>query len=154
MKLVRYHNSPIFNTSTRHAALHDELDRLFNSAFPTLSTFQRDGFFGNSQNEFPVDLYEEQNAFVVRAEVPGFKKEDLAVEVANGVLTVTGHQKTETTTDAEKKSTQERKVSRAISLPEHVQVDKIQATYEAGVLTVKLPKSEQVKPKQITVEVK
>jgi HSP20 family protein len=154
MKLIRYHNSPLYNPSASHATLRDEMDRLFDAAFPALSTLQRDGFFGNWQDEFPVDLYQEKNAFVVRAELPGFKKEDLAVEVADGLLTVTGHQKTEATTDTEKKATQERKVSRSIALPEHVQVDKIQATYESGVLTVKLPKSEEVKPKQIAVEVK
>jgi len=120
------------------------MDRLFDAAFPPLDLLQRD---------FPVDLYQEKDALVVRAELPGFKKEDLSVEVADGILTVTGHQKA-TATDAETQSTQERKVSRAISLPDHLQVDKIQATYEAGVLTVKLPKTEEVKPKQITVEVK
>ena len=72
-------------------------------------------------------------------------------------LTVTGHAKSETKADDKDKkpaTTQERKVSRAISLPEHLQVDKIQATYENGVLTVTLPKSEDVKPKQINVQVK
>jgi HSP20 family protein len=143
MKLIRYHNSPLYNPSVSHTHLRDEMDRLFDVAFPS-----------TRQNELPVDLYQEKDAFVVRAELPGFKKEDIAVEVADGILTVTGHQKSEATTGEEKKSTQERKVSRSISLPEHVQVDKIQATYEAGVLTVKLPKSEEVKPKQIAVEVK
>jgi len=145
MKLVRYHNSPLYNSSVSQATLRDEIDRLFDVAFPPLNTLL---------HEFPVDLYQEKDAFIVRAELPGFKKEDLNVEVADGVLTLTGHRKTEAATDTEKKSTQERKVSRAISLPEHVQVDKIEATYEAGVLTIKLPKSEAVKPKQIVVEVK
>jgi len=154
MKLVRYHNSPLYNPSVSHTTLRDEMDRLFDVAFPALSTLQRDGFFDNWQGEFPVDLYQEKDAFVVRAELPGFRKEDLSVEVADGILTVTGHQKTEVTADKEKKSTQERKVSRSISLPEHLQADKITANYEAGILTVKLPKSEEVKPKQIAIEVK
>ena len=148
MKLTRYHNSPLYNPSTNYSNLRDEMDRLFEVAFPALSTFQR---------EFPVDLYQEKEAFVVRAELPGFRKEDLQVEVADGVLTLSGQRKTGTPSDKEKTSVataQERRVSRAISLPEHVQLDKIQATYENGVLTVKLPKSEEVKPKQIAIEVK
>jgi len=157
MKLVRYHNSPLFNPSANYPSLRDEMDRLFDVAFPALSTLQRQGFFGELQGQFPIDLYQEKDAVVVRAELPGFRKEDLAVEVADGVLTITGHQKAETKADDAKKTsatTQERRVSRAISLPEHLSLDKIQATYENGVLTVKLPKTEEVKPKQIAIEVK
>jgi HSP20 family protein len=133
------------------------MDRLFDVAFPALSTLQREGLFGDWQGQFPVDLYHEKDAFVVRAELPGFRKEDLAVEVADGILTVSAHSKTEAPVDKDNKSnatTQESKVTRSISLPEHLQVDKIQAKYENGVLTVKLPKSEEVKPKQIAIEVK
>jgi HSP20 family protein len=157
MKLIRYQNSPLYNPSGSYTNLRDEMDRLFDVAFPALSTLQREGFFGDLQGQFPVDVYQEKEAVVVRAELPGFRKEDLEVEVADGVLTITGHQKTEAKVGEEKSkgvTTQERKVSRAISLPDHLTLDKIQATYENGILTVKLPKSEEVKPKQIAVEVK
>ncbi len=157
MKLIRYQNSPYYNPSVSYPNLRDEMDRLFDVAFPALSTLQREGLFGDLPGQFPVDLYQEKESFVVRAELPGFRKEDLVVEVADGVLTISGHQKTETKSDAEKSNTvttQERRFSRAISLPEHLQQDKIQATYENGVLAVKLPKSEEVKPKQVTIEVK
>ena len=156
MKIVRYHNSPNYQPATSYTTLRNEMDRLFDVAFPALSAFHRDGFFGEAQGQFPVDVYREKEVLVVRAEVPGFRKEDLAVEVADGVLTITAHQKTETReegTDAAT-TTQERKISRAVSLPEHLALDKIQAAYENGVLTVKLPKSEEVKPKQIAIEVK
>jgi len=157
MKLVRYHNSPLYDPSANYTSLRDEMDRLFDVAFPALSTLQREGFFGELQGQFPMDLYQEKEAVVVRAELPGFRKEDLEVEIADGVLTITGHQKTESKGDDAKKAgvtTQERRVSRAISLPEHLTLDKIQATYENGVLTVRLPKSEAVKPKQIAIDVK
>jgi HSP20 family protein len=154
MKFIRYQNTPLFNAAVSYPSLRNEMDRLFDVAFPTLN-FQREGFFGDWQGDFPVDLYQEKDAFIVRAELPGFRKEDITVEVEDGTLTVTGHAKSETKTDDKKPATtQERKVSRAISLPEHLQVDKIQATYENGVLTVTLPKSEEVKPKQIAVQVK
>jgi HSP20 family protein len=134
------------------------MDRLFDVAFPTLSLFQRDGVFGDWQGEFPVDLYQEKEAFIVRAELPGFRKEDIQVEIADGTLTITGYQKTETKSEAKDKearaATQERRVSRSISLPEQLKLDTIQAAYENGVLTVTLPKSEAIKPKQIAIEVK
>jgi HSP20 family protein len=125
------------------------MDRLFDVGFPALGP----GFFNELEGQFPIDVYQEKDALVVRAEVPGFRKEDLAVEVADGVLTITAQQKTEAKEGSEAATTA-RKVSRAVSLPEHLALDKIEAAYENGVLTVKLPKSEEVKPKQIAVEVK
>jgi HSP20 family protein len=133
------------------------MDRLFDAAFPALTSLQRNGFLGDFQNEFPVDLYQGKDAFTVRAELPGFRKEDISVEVADGVLTVAAHQKTDAKSDDNKEAataTHERRVSRAISVPENVDASKINAAYENGVLTVTLPKREEVKPKQIAVEVK
>jgi HSP20 family protein len=160
MKIIRYQTSPLYTPALSHTTLRDEMDRLFDVAFPALSSLQPDGGFDAWQGEIPLDLYQEKDAFTVRAELPGFRKEDLSVEVADGILTVTGHQKTETPASDKKDkengavTTQERRVSRAISLPEHVDLNKIQANYENGVLTVTLPKSEAVKPKQITINVK
>jgi len=157
MKIIRYQNSPLYQPADSFTRLRDEMDRLFDVAFPALSSLQRDGgFLGDWQGEFPIDLYQDKEAYVVRAELPGFRKEDLSVEVAAGILTVTGHQKTETgkkEKDADG-TIQERRVSRSISLPEHVSAEKIQAAYENGVLTVTLPKHEEVKPRQIAIEVK
>ena len=158
MKLIRYQTSPRYTPALSYPNLRDEMDRLFDVAFPALSSLQHDGFFGDWQGEFPVDLYQDKDAFTVRAELPGFRKEDIAVEVENGVLTVTGHQKTEAKPDPKnaetKTATQERRVSRSITLPEHLNLDKIQAAYENGVLTITLPKREEVKPKPIAIEVK
>jgi HSP20 family protein len=158
MKLIRYQTSPLYTPAVSYPSLRDEMDRLFDVAFPALSSLQHDGFFGDWQSEFPVDFYQDKDAFTVRAELPGFRKEDISVEVADGILTVTGHRKTETKSDKKDKeaaaTTQERKVSRAISLPENLDLNKIQAAYENGVLTVTLPKREEVKPKQIAIEVK
>jgi len=158
MKLIRYQKLPLYNPITSFTGLRDEMDRLFDVAFPALSSLQRDRFLGDWQDEFPIDLYQEKDAFVVRAELPGFRKEDLTVEITDGILTVTGHQRTESKPDKKGKESngaiEEQQVSRSISLPDHVAVDKIKANYENGVLTVTLPKSEEVKPKQIAIEVK
>ena len=158
MKIIRYQNAPLFSPASNFTSLRDEMDRLFDAAFPALSTLQREGYLGEGLGEFPIDLYREKNAFIVRAELPGFRREDLSVEVADGLLTVTGHQKTESPAEGEKKeknvATQERRVSRSISLPEQAQVDKISAKYENGVLTVTLPQKEEAKPRQIAIDVK
>ena len=158
MKIIRYQTSPLYNPIASYPSLRDEMDRLFDVAFPALSSLQRGGLFGDWQSEFPVDLYQGKDAFSLRAELPGFRKEDISLEVADGVLTITGHQKTDTKSSGKDKesttATQERRVSRAISLPENLDLEKIAAAYENGVLTVTLPKREEVKPKQIAIEVK
>ena len=154
MKLIRYQTSPLY-TPASHPSLLDEMDRLFDAAFPALSSFQRgNGFDG--QFQFPVDLYQDKDAFTVRAELPGFRKQDISLDLADDILTITGHQKTETKANGKEndQTVQERRVSRAISLPDNVNVDKIAAAYENGVLTVTLPKREEVKPRQIAIDVK
>jgi HSP20 family protein len=155
MKLIRYQTSPLYTPSLNYPDLRDEMDRLFDVAFPALSSLHN-GFFGEAQAEFPVDLYQDKDAFHVRAELPGFRKEDIGVEVADGILTITGHQQVEAKSEKNggAATTQERRVSRALSLPENLNNEKIKAAYENGVLTITLPKREEVKPKQITVEVK
>jgi HSP20 family protein len=145
MKFIRYQTSPLYNRTTTFTSLPSEIDRLFDAAF------------SERPSDFPVDLYQEKDTYVVRAELPGFRKEDLTVEVANGVLTVTGQQKTGTTPEQKKEdavATQERRVSRSVTLPENIKADTIKARYENGVLTVTLPKPEEVKSRQITIDVK
>jgi HSP20 family protein len=157
MRLIRYQTSPVFNPAVSFPTLRNEMDRLFDVAFPALSSLQRGRQLGGAQNEFPVDLYQDKHAVTVRAELPGFRKEDFQVEVADGRLTVIALQKTETKVDGQDSpatTAQELRVSRAFSLPDNLDVEKIQAAYENGVLTVTLPKREEVKPKQIAVEVK
>jgi HSP20 family protein len=147
MRLLHYQKLPSFSPRASAATLHDEMDRLFEAAFPTL---------GDRLVEVPVDLYQDKDAYNVRAELPGFRKEELSLDLNDGTLTITGQQNAETKAEgADAKPTgQERRVSRALALPEDVDVEKIRASYENGVLTVTLPKREEVKPKQIAIEVK
>ncbi len=149
MQIIRYQNSPYFSPASNFTTLRDEMDRLFDAAFPAPNAIRRE-----QREEFPIDLYQDKDAYVVRAELPGFRKEDLGIEVTDGILTVTAHQKTEPQADSKEKVAQERRVSRSLSLPEQVNVEAIKAGYENGVLTVTLPKREEVKPRQIAIEVK
>jgi HSP20 family protein len=121
------------------SGLENEIDRLFESALPT------------HVSRFPVDLFEDQANAYVRAELPGISREDINVELADGVITITAPRKTPATEGQTEKSTA---VSRSVTLPYEVQADKVGATYENGVLTVTLPKREEAQPKKITVAVK
>ncbi len=143
MNLIRFKPTvPTFN----HGSLLQELDSLFDAGFPA---FNRRPNFG----AFPVDIYQDGDAVNVRAELPGFRKEDLRVNVADDTLTITGHL---TTADAQDKNAPktETTVERAIALPENLNYDKVAAAYENGVLTVTLPKRDEVKPKTVAIEVK
>jgi HSP20 family protein len=151
MKIIRYQHTPVFSPAHNFTDLREEMDRLFSAAYPALDSPPRERELSGN---FPIDLYQEKDAFLVRAELPGFRKEDLKVEVSDGILTVTGHQKAEKPADEKSAVTPERRVSRSISLPEQVRVDAIQARYENGVLTVTLPKREEAKPRQIVIDVK
>jgi HSP20 family protein len=104
----------------------------------------------------PVDVLEIKDSYVVRAELPGMKKEDFNLEVKDGMLTLSGERKSEKTTDGVKYRTVERvegKFSRSFSLPETVKHDGIQATYKDGILEIHVPKAEEAKPRRIEVSV-
>lgn len=122
--------------------LESEIDRLFNAALAGTST-------GSTGGRFPVDAYQDSNNVYVRAELPGFKRDAINVEVVDGYLTLEASREAE----GEKGQTKA-KVNRSISLPEDVQTDGVSAAYVDGVLTVTLPKKEEAKPRKITVAVK
>ena len=104
---------------------------------------------GAETGRIPVEVREDQTNAYVRAELPGVRREDINVELADGTLTITATRKQQT---GDREETFP--LSRAITVPETVQADKIGAAYENGVLTIRVPKSEEVKPKEISIEVK
>jgi len=97
-------------------------------------------------------MYQDKNQFTVIAELPGLKKEEIEISVDNGVLTISGERKQEKS--AENGQQTERsfsKFQRSVMLPTVVVADKATATYENGLLQVVLPKAEEAKPKQISL---
>jgi HSP20 family protein len=151
MRLVRYTYpsfrsiTPAFGSFQRSpwAGLETEIDRLFETALGD--------FNGTSTTRFPVDLYEDKDNTYVRAELPGVNRDDINVEMTDGYLTIAATRKTG---GADGKQENSFSFSRAVSIAEEVQTDKVAAAYENGVLTVTLPKREEAKPKKITVAVK
>jgi HSP20 family protein len=104
----------------------------------------------------PVDILESKEAYLIRAELPGMKKEDFNVELKEGTLTLSGERKVEEPANGVEYHRVERqagKFSRSFFLPQTVKHDAIKATYRDGILEVYVPKAEEAKPKQITVSV-
>lgn len=103
-----------------------------------------------------VDVTETKDEIVVRAEVPGMSSEDITVTLQDNVLTLRGEKKQEKTEKEAAFHRLERSYGsfvRSFTLPTLVQSDKVKAAYKDGVLTITLPKAEEVKPKEITVSV-
>ena len=105
----------------------------------------------------PVDIYEDEDSVVIKAEVPDVDQKDIEVRIENNTLTLKGERKHSSEIKKENYYRVERyfgQFQRSFSLPQSINQDKVQATCEKGILTITLPKREEVKPKQISVEVK
>ncbi|MDP2731168.1 MAG: Hsp20/alpha crystallin family protein [Dehalococcoidales bacterium] len=101
-----------------------------------------------------VDIFEKDDKFIVKAELPGMKEEDIDVSVVGDTLNIKGERKTESEVKDEDYYRCERSYGsfhRSIGLPSDVDPSKIEANYEDGVLEVSLPKLAEVKPKKVTV---
>lgn len=145
MKLTRVSTWP---TLGRLNDIRDEIDRFFESPLTRTSEF-----LGWSP---PFDVYEEKDKYVVKAELPGMKKEDINVSLHNGDLIISGERKGETKGEGTEIYRAERyfgKFQRSVSLPATVAAGKVTADYKDGVLTVTIPKSEEARPKQIEVTI-
>jgi len=105
----------------------------------------------------PIEVFEKEDKFVVKAELPGMKEEDIDVSVVGDILTIKGERKAETEVKEEDYYCCERSYGsflRSIALPSTVDAKKIEASYEGGVLEVSLPKAAEVKPKKISISAK
>ncbi len=119
---------------------------------------------GNAENEPvataafvpPVDIYEDGQKIVLKLEVPGMKQEDLDIQLENNTLIVRGERKFEKEEKEENFHRIERRYGsfyRAFTIPNTVNPDSVKADYDAGVLSIKLEKRAEAKPKQIKVQV-
>ena len=102
----------------------------------------------------PVDILESKEAYLIRAELPGMKKEDFNLEVNDGTLTLSGERKAESLTDGVEYHRNERihgRFSRSFYLPQTVKQEGIKANCRDGMLEIHVPKVEEAKPRQITI---
>jgi HSP20 family protein len=104
-----------------------------------------------------IEVFEKEDKFVVKAELPGMKEEDIDISVVGDTLTIKGERKAESEVKEEDYYCCERSYgsfSRSIAVPPNVDTKKIEASFEDGVLEVSLPKAPEVKPKKIAVSAK
>ncbi len=134
--------------------LRDAMDRLFDEAF-TRPWGLTDG--GRGMGMPAVDMYQTDDDVVVKTAVPGIKPEDVQISVTGDTLTIKGEVKESKDNKEKAYHIREQRwgsFERTLALPTDVKADKAQAEFENGVLTITLPKAEEVKPKTITVKAK
>ena len=154
MKLIRRQNSDLWNWSPLEqlSTLGAEINRLFDSPFGELTRHME---LLNGPTP-ALDVYEDKDNLIVKAELPGMKREEIDLSFHDGTLTISGERKYEEKNEGAQTYRAERffgKFHRTLTLPKPVQSDKAKATYKDGILTVTLPKTEEAKPKQIQVNV-
>jgi HSP20 family protein len=134
------------------STLRNEIDRLFESPLNELTRTSH----LLSGSAPALDIFEDKDNFVVKAELPGMKKQDINVSLHDGSLSISGERKNEAKWEDAELYRSERffgRFQRTVRLPAPVAADKIKGQYKDGVLTVTLPKAEEAKPKQIEVQV-
>ena len=134
----------------RLTSLRDEIDRLFEVP---LAELDRTSQLLSGWTP-ALDIYEDKDNVVVKAEVPGMKREEIDVSLHDGSLSISGEGKGKYE-DAETYRAERffGKFQRTVTLPTPVSADKVKAQYKDGILTVTLPKTEEAKPKHIDVKV-
>ncbi len=103
-----------------------------------------------------VDIEENDDAYTIKAEMPGVNKDDMEVNFDNGILTIKGEKSEEKTEDKGKIHRTEcsyGSFSRSFTLPEGIKEDKINASYKDGILLLTVPKAEEKKPRSIAVDI-
>ena len=131
-------------------SLQNEMNRLFNTVFdtpqPSGSTLRR---------WMPaMDLVETHESFVLRADLPGLAEEDIKIEFDEGTLTVSGERKAEHEAKSEGYYRVERafgSFSRSLTLPQGIDPEAVTASFDRGVLEIRVPKPEERKPRRIEI---
>jgi HSP20 family protein len=133
-------------------SLRYQMNHLFDDVF---SPVVREDSGLSLGNRYPiVDIYDNDENIVITAELPGIDKEDIVIDVKDGVLSLKGERSSENEVKEKTYYRRERtfgKFERIFRLPADIDPEKISADYKDGVLKIDIPKPEEQKPKQITV---
>ena len=146
MNLVRW--NPLGETTT----MQNRINRMFNA--PYWPAGRMDDKTGMDMWNPAVDLYEKDDHFVIKAELPGVDKKDIAIDLKDRVLTLSGERSYENEVKEENYYRRERsygKFQRVFTLPADVDSDKIKADFNDGLLQIEVPKPEEQKPKKVTI---
>ena len=138
-----------WNPSREVSSLWNALDRMFEDSYMMPTDQVRSWGLA-------LDVAENDNAYVVKASVPGVSPDDINVTLEKNVLTISGQTGADETINSEEYRLRERRYgtfSRSLRFPVEVNAESIEANYEQGVLTLIVPKTEEVRPKKIAVTV-
>ncbi len=129
-----------------------EIDRVFDSFFRPSSTEGKESAVWSPR----VDLSETEDAYLIHLDVPGMKKEDIEINFQDGTLTISGERRSHEAQEDEQRNYMRVERSfghfyRSFTLPNTVNADDIQADYQEGVLKVRVPKAEEIKPRRIEI---
>lgn len=136
------------------SALQDRINRLFDDAFPRNDC--RDDDMSLCVWRPPVDIYETDGTLILKAELPGVSKADVTVEVKDNILTLKGERADDPNIHQDSYLRRERSFgafSRSFNLQHNINPEMIRAKFKDGVLEVIIPKPEEERPNQITVNV-
>ena len=132
--------------------LRQAMDRLFDdTVFRPLTAYPGNGDF----SRLPLDVRTTPDALLVEAALPGIRPEDVDITVENGTLTIRAEDRTERTEEEGGWVVREisrGSVMRTVTLPTGLEADRAEATFEHGMLKLRIPKAEQVKPRQIRIQ--
>ncbi|TAK30002.1 MAG: Hsp20/alpha crystallin family protein [Chloroflexota bacterium] len=133
-------------------SIREAMDRVFEE--PLWSAIRRPAEF-EAVHTIPIDMYETDNDIFVRALVPGVKPEDISINVSGNLLSIRAERRAEEQVKRENFMRREigaGRFYREMTLPMTVNADQSEATFEHGILTLRLPKAEETKPKKIQVK--
>jgi HSP20 family protein len=148
----------IVRTNPSFMPLRNAMDALFNDSFvnPTLADWSTVWGVGS---RLPLNIYADGDAYTFVALVPGVKSEELTIEAEGNTVKISGEMIAPALSADEKVRTLRNEIgygkfSRAFEMPDEIDADKIEANLENGVLTLRVPKAEAVKPRTIKVQAK
>jgi len=147
METVRW--EPFEGLNGFHSRMNELFEEASNRSRPYLAS-------GNGAWLPAVDILESTDGYLLRAELPGMRREDFNLEVKDGTLTLSGERKFDEAANGVQYHRVERtagKFSRSFSLPQTVKSEEIKAAYRDGILEIHVPKAEEAKPKQISISV-
>lgn len=151
------HRNELQKYSTRFEEMEHMLDDFFQRRFFAPSWMSRLKFPDFTDVSTSVDMFEEGDDLIIKAEIPGMKKDEISIDFSGNVVTISGEKKSEERTERKDYYRVERSFgsfSRKLRLPVEIQIDKTRASFKDGVLEIKMPKSEAEKQKvrKIAVE--
>ena len=135
------------------ADLQRDLDRLFEDLVSPASSGGKS--WSDSSFVPRAEVHEDEGHYLMSFDLPGIKRDDIRIDVVDGQLTVSGERRHETESRKEGRFFTEReygRFQRAFTLPPGVNADKVEASYEDGVLRIAVPKAESARPKQIPIQ--